>query len=150
MDIQLSQVLFQMINFGVVFAALTYFLYKPVTKMLDERATRAAEAEKIAANAAKEREEIEELKTKVKSQADKEAVKTLDKVKEQAASLKKELTSQARDEAKAEKQSALHSMEKEFSQAVFAVAEKVVGKSLDKKAHADLIDKSLKEIAKVA
>jgi len=37
MDIQLPQIIFQIVNFGVVVGALTYLLYKPVKKMLDER-----------------------------------------------------------------------------------------------------------------
>lgn len=159
MDIKLDQIIFQIINFGVVFGALTYFLYKPVTKLLEERAQKVADAEKAAAHTLRERDEIESLKSKTKSQAEKDAVKLLEKAKEQAAQLKKELEKQAKDEIRAEKEKAMKALEadkasmaremqKEFAQAVYAVAEKLLGKAVDKKAHADLIDKSLKELAK--
>ncbi len=159
MEIKLDQIIFQIINFGVVFGALTYFLYKPVTKLLEERAQKVAEAEKAAAHTLHEKDEIESLKNKTKSQAEKEAAKFLEKAKEQAAQLKKELEKQAKDEIRAEKEKAMKAldadkasmtreMQKEFAQAVYVVTEKLLGKAVDKKAHADLIDKSLKELAK--
>jgi len=159
MDIKLDQIIFQIINFGVVFGALTYFLYKPVTKLLEERAQKVADAEKATAHALREKDEIESLKGKTKSQAEKDAAKVLEKAKEQAAQLKKELEKQAKDEIRSEKEKAMKSLEaekasmaremqKEFAQAVYAVAEKLLGKAVDKKSHADLIDKSLKELAK--
>ncbi|MBI5151868.1 MAG: ATP synthase F0 subunit B [Candidatus Pacebacteria bacterium] len=159
MDIKLDQILFQIVNFGVVFGALTYFLYKPVVKMLDERAKKVVDAEKASNEALREREEAETLKSKTKSQAEKEAGKYLEKAKEQAATYKKELMQEAKDEVKAERDKAMKAwetekasmareMQKEFTLGVYTVAEKLLGKAVDKKAHADLIDKSLKELAK--
>lgn len=159
MDIKIDQILFQIVNFGVVFGALTYFLYKPVVKMLEERAKKVADAEKAAAETMHERSEVESLKTKTKTQAERDAAKLLEKTKEQALALKKDLASQAKEEIKAEKEKALKALEeekkqvvremqKEFAQSVYAVAEKLLGKAVDRKAHADLIDKSLKELAK--
>jgi len=89
MDIKLNLILFQVVNFGVVFGALVYFLYKPVVKLLDARAKKTADAEKAAAETLKEREETEVIKTKTKAQAEKEAAKLLEKTKEQATALKR-------------------------------------------------------------
>ena len=47
-----------------------------------------------------------------------------------------------------EKSAMIREMQKEFAQGVYSVAEKLLGKGVDKKAHAELIDKSLKELAK--
>jgi len=160
MQIQLSQILFQLLNFGVVLAGLSYLLYKPIIKLLDERATRIAAAEKAAAEAHAEKASIDELKKKAKIEAEKEAAKLLDKAKEDAAALKKELVKKAKDELAAEHEKAvkgwaaeqksqIDAMHKEFAQAVYAVSEKVIGEAIDKKAHAALIDKGLKELAKV-
>ena len=44
MDIQLPQIIYQLVNFGVVFGAVTYLLYKPVQKILDERSKRIADS----------------------------------------------------------------------------------------------------------
>lgn len=160
MDIKLDQILFQVVNFGVVFGALTYFLYKPVTKMLEERAQKVAAAEKAAEETMRERGEIDKIKGKTQLQAEKEAAKLIEKAKEQAAELKKELTQKAKEEVKAEREKALkawteekaglvRNMKQEFSQAAFAVAEKLIGKAIDKKGHAELIDTSIKELAQV-
>ncbi len=159
MDIKLNLILFQVVNFGVVFGALVYFLYKPVVKLLDARAKKTADAEKAAAETLKEREETEVIKTKTKAQAEKEAAKLLEKTKEQATALKKELGSEAKAEIQAartkalknweeEKSAMIREMQKEFTQGVYSVAEKLLGKAVDKKTHAELIDKSLKELAK--
>lgn len=159
MDIKLNLILFQIVNFGVVFGALVYFLYKPVVKLLDERAKKTADAEKAAMETVKVREEAEEIKAKTRSQAEKDAGKLLEKTKEQAIALKKELSAEAKaaiqaDRAKAlknweeEKSAMMREMQKEFAQGVYSVAEKLLGKAVDKKTHAELIDKSLKELAK--
>ena len=160
MDIQFPQILFQILNFGVVLAGLSYLLYKPILKLLDERAERIASAEKSAAEAHAEKASIDELKKKAKHDAEKEAAKLLDKAKEDAAALKKELVKTAKEELAvehekavkawaAEQKSQVSAMHKEFAQAVYAVSEKVIGQEVDKKTHAELIDKGLKELAKV-
>lgn len=161
MEIRLDQILFQIINFGVVFAALTYFLYKPVVKMLEERSRKTAEAEKAAMASLEEKANIDTLKAKAKTQAEREAMQLLDKAKTQAAELKKELSAKVKDEVKAEREKALKNLEaekknslaqldREMADAVVAVSAKVLGKAIDKKEHAALIEKSLKEIAALA
>jgi F0F1-type ATP synthase membrane subunit b/b' len=55
MEINFLQILFQAINFGVVFGAITFLLYKPVMKMLDERAKKIAEGQSAAEKSIRER-----------------------------------------------------------------------------------------------
>lgn len=159
MDIKLNLILFQIVNFGVVFGALVYFLYKPVVKLLDERAKKTADAEKAATETLREHEEIETIKTKTKAQAEKEGAKLLEKAKEQSVALKKELNAEAKSEIQGERTKALKNweeeksamireMQKEFAQGVYSVAEKLLGKAVDRKTHTELIDKSIKELAK--
>ncbi|HZZ98943.1 MAG TPA: ATP synthase F0 subunit B [Candidatus Saccharimonadia bacterium] len=158
MDIRLDQILFQIINFGVVFGAVTYFLYKPVTKMLEERSQKTLEAENAAAEAMAEKASIDALKAKAKLQAEKDAAKMLDMAKSQAGELKKKLEADAKVVVKAEREKAVKSMEQEkkamqaelerqAASAVVAVTAKVLGKAISKTEHAALISKSLKEIA---
>ncbi len=158
MDIKLDQILFQIVNFGVVFGAIVFLVYKPVMKVLDERAKKIHDADKAAEESLKEKDAIEELKKKEKIRAEKETAKMMEKAREQAAELKKELAEKARSEIKLDKEKAMKSwelekkaesaaMRKEFSDAVYAVTEKVLGKAVDKKTHASLIDKGLKELA---
>lgn len=161
MDIRLDQILFQIINFGVVAGALTYFLYKPVVKMLEDRSQKVLQAEKAAQASLEEKASIDTLKAKTKTQAEKEAAQLLEKAKLQASELKKELAQKAKEEVKAEREKAMKSLElekkgyqadleREMASTVYAVTEKVLGKAIDKKEHAALIDKSLKEIAALA
>jgi len=156
MDIKLAQIIFQIINFGVVAVGLTYLLYKPVSKILDERAKKAEEAERAYAEAAKKQAELDELKANAKKDAEKESFKIVAEAKKDADAVKKQLLEDAKKEALSEKEkqmkafkdeqnSMLTQMQKEFGQSVFAVAENVVGK-LDKKQHEALIDQAIKDL----
>jgi len=157
MDIQLPQILFQMVNFGVVAGALTYLLYKPVLKILDERSKRIEEAQQAAASNLREKEEMEKLKEEELSKVRKEAQQILDKAKELAKKTKIEAVTEAKDLAEAELTKARQGWEKEqkkiaaemreqFASSVLAVSEKVLGKTLDQKAQGKLIDAELKNI----
>src|SRR5438105_2555479 len=99
MDIEWSQILFQVINFGVVVGALTYLMYKPVKKMLKERSDRIEEAQKAAEITIAEKQQIEEMKKKTQRDAEKEAAKLLDQASEETAAKKKEIMAQAKKEA---------------------------------------------------
>jgi F-type H+-transporting ATPase subunit b len=159
MEIQLVQILFQAINFFVVFGALTFLLVKPIVKILDQRAQRVADAQKAAGETLLEKEQIEAYKAKVKKATDKKAAEALDEAKQRAKDKEKELISEAKDKAKAEitkmtsdwkmeakKQES--KMKKEFEVAVVKAAQKVIGKSLDAKKHSALIDSELDALLK--
>lgn len=159
MEIHGLQILFQIINFGVVFGAILFLLYKPIMKLLDERRQKVEAGERAAAESLKEKEEIEALKKKAKLAADREGAKVIEKAEEQAKELKATLTKQAKDEVKAlkdkemakwedEKKAMREQMEKQVSELAIAVAAKVLGAEVDKKAHAKLIDTSIKELEK--
>lgn len=160
MEIKLAQILFQIINFGVVFGALTVLLYKPILKMLDARAEKISKAAQAADETLRERDEVEQIKKKSKLQSDKDAAKLLEKAREQAQELKKDLVKQAKEELKLEREKTMESwkqekqtlareMEKQFASAVYAVSEKLLGSAIDKKSHAKLIDAGIKDIVKI-
>jgi len=159
MEIQVSQILFQAINFFVVFGALTYLLVKPIVKILDQRAQRVADGQKAAAESLIEKDQIDAYKAKVKKATDKKAAEALDEAKLRAKDKEKELIIEAKDKTKAEiekmkadwkievkKQES--KMKKEFEVAVLKAAEKVIGKSLDAKKHAAIIDSELDALLK--
>jgi F-type H+-transporting ATPase subunit b len=156
MDIQFPQILFQIINFGVVFGALTYLLYKPVKKMLAERSMRIEEAQKAAEVTIAEKKAIDDMKVQAKKQAEKEAAEILEKAVVDAAARKKQLMSEAKKEAEAEltrmmetgksaERAMLKDMESKFAEAVISTTEKLVG-SFDKKASQKVIDAELKNL----
>lgn len=159
MEIQVAQILFQAINFFVVFGALTFLLVKPIVKILDQRAQRVADAQKAAAETLQEKEQIEAYKAKVKKATDKKAAELLEEAKQKAKDKENELIAEAKVKAKAEiekmkadwkkevsKQEKM--MKKDFEEAVLKTAEKVIGKSLDAKKHSDLIDSELDALLK--
>ena len=159
MDIQLPQILFQIINFGVVAGALTYFLYAPVKKVLDERAAKIEEAQKAAEITIAGKHQIEEMKKKIKKDAEKEASKIIEEAVQAAQSRKKEITTEERNKVKAdftkkmeewenEKRAYIEDIKKSFADSVVMTAEKVIQESLDKKAHTKLIDMELDQLLK--
>lgn len=159
MEIKLDQILFQIINFGVVFGALTYFLYKPIVKLLDERARKVAEGMRAAEQSMTERSQVEAMKKTAKAQAEKDAAKHIEEAKKQAEQLKRELTAkmkaelaQERDRVVAawaqEREQMLAKMHKEFATAVTTVAGKVAEASIDEQKHKTLIDKGIEELAR--
>lgn len=159
MDIQIPQILFQIINFGVVFGALTYFLYRPIQKILEERAQRIEEGQVAAQANLTEKQKIEELKKQSKKEAEKQAAQILDEARKDAQKTSQELVAKAQEHAKAQilkfqaewqeqKKEMLKELKQQFAEAVIATSEKVVGASLDKKAHAKLIDEELNSLLK--
>ena len=157
MDIQLPQIIFQIINFSVVMGALTYFLYKPVLKVLEERQKRVEEAQRAAEESITEKNRISELEKEVIAKAEKEAAAILDKARENAKASESEILAAAKKQAKAEiekmtisweeeKKQHLTDMKNEFISTVITTAEKVVGESLDSKKHQKLIDAQLKSL----
>ncbi len=156
MNINIWQILFQIINFGVVAGALSFLMFKPIRKMLEERSDRIEQAQKAAELTLAEKKQLDELKKKAQKAAEKEAATLVDQMSEEIAAKRKALLAEAKKEAAkeiekmresfaAEKESMVEGMKKEFADAVVATAEKVVS-SLDKKAHAKLIDSELKEL----
>lgn len=161
MQIDILQILFQLINFGIVVGALTFLMYKPILKTLQRRAEKVAASQKAADELIKEREEIEQIKKKESAKAKQEAAKLMNEAKEQVDEKKQELLKKAKEEVKAyvadekakwdkEKVNLKKSMEKEFTQAVFTVTEKLVGRAdvIDTKTHGKLIDQSIDEVLK--
>lgn len=159
MEINVLQVLFQIINFGVVFGALTYFLTKPIIKMLDDRRTQTEEAAKAAEMSLRERDSVEAMKKKAKVQSEKDAQAIIDAAKVEAKELKSTLTKEAKEEVSALRAKEIAKMEsemkgkqeeseKEVIKLSVAIASKVIGKEVDEKTHQSLISQSIKDLAK--
>lgn len=153
------KILFQIINFSVVIGALTYLLYKPILKVLEERSKKIEEAQIEAQKALQEKEKIEEMKKAARKEAEKEAAKIIEEAKKTAEDFLQQNMDEARNKAKSEiarmkadyqeqQAASMKNMKQEFSDAVIAVSEKVIGQSLDKKAQAKLVDAQLDELLK--
>lgn len=159
MDIQFSQILFQLINFGLVFGALSYLMYKPVLKTLKQRSTKIQESQKAADDLITQKADMDKTNQKTLTQAKKEATELLADAKKQADKKKEELMSKAKSDVQQyltdekekwnqEKQQLIKQLEKEMSEAVFSISEKVLGESIDNKSQSKLIDQSIAEVLK--
>jgi F-type H+-transporting ATPase subunit b len=144
------------VNFIVLFVLLRIFLYKPVLKMLDERAKRTKEAMELADATKKD---YEEARTEVQKQIEKgrqeaqaivaQAMQAGERLKEES---RNEATKQAqviidraRAELETERDKIIGEMRREFVNIAIAAAGKVIKETLDKEKHHKLIDETLQE-----
>ncbi|MGB9627531.1 MAG: F0F1 ATP synthase subunit B [Thermodesulfobacteriota bacterium] len=144
------------INFIVLLVLLRLFLYKPVLKMLDERARRTKEAMELAEVTKKE---YEQAKVEVQRQIDQgrqeaqaliqQALQTGERLKEES---REEATKQAqtiidrtRAELESEREKIVDHLRKEFVEIAMAAAEKVIQETLDKEKHRKLIEETLQQ-----
>jgi F-type H+-transporting ATPase subunit b len=101
MEIKLYQLLFQMINFGVLLFVFFKFLYKPILKVLDQRSQRIDEGLLAAQKNLEEKEKLEAFKKAELLKAEKQAQKIIDDTKAEAQVLAQKLLEEAKIQAQA-------------------------------------------------
>ena len=149
-------VLGQFISFGILLALLIIIGYKPITKMLDERSQRIKEsmdqAEFIKQETAKTEQMVQEQLTEARKQGQDlvvQAEQIGERLKEEARQQAKKdaeaIVARARSEIKAENEEAIAQLRKEFVDVAIQAAEKVINRALDKEAHRQLIEETLRE-----
>lgn len=114
MEINIYQILFQILNFGVVMYLLNKLLYKPVTKMLDDRAKKINEGMSQAEKNLKAGEEIEKTKKAELSKARKEAGAIIAAAEVDAKKKADEIIKKAHEKAKEEVANMTKAAEKEI------------------------------------
>jgi len=146
------------INFIILFVLLRLFLYKPVLRMLDERARRTKEAMEMAEATKKE---YEEARVEVQKQIDQgrheaqaiiaQAIQTGERLKEEsrqeAAKQAQMIIEKTRSEMEMERDRIIDNLRREFVDISIKAAEKVIRETLDKERHRRLIEETLKESA---
>jgi F-type H+-transporting ATPase subunit b len=144
------------VNFIVLLVLLRLFLYKPVMKVLDERAQRTKEAMDLAEATKKE---FEQAKGEVQKQIEKgrqegqaiitQAMQVGERLKEEsrqeAAKQAQGMIDRARSELEAERDKIVGDLRREFVDISIAAAEKVIKETLDKEKHRKLIEETLQE-----
>ena len=147
----------QLINFTLLLLLLYFIAYKPIRRMLDER------AEKVKASM-EQAEQMKEMMTKteelVKAEMDAARVERqnlLTQAEQAGQQLKTEAREQARQDAEAivakaraeialERDEAIAVLKREFADLAIMAAEKVINETLDKEKHRKLIDEVLEHI----
>jgi F-type H+-transporting ATPase subunit b len=102
MSIKWYQLLFQLINFGVLVFVLNRFLYRPILKIIELRNKKIQDSIKAAEETLKEKAKIEIIKKKVVEEAEKEAVKIVEQAKSQADKTSRKIIEAAKIQAEQE------------------------------------------------
>lgn len=145
-----------LINFLLLLGLLTLVLYRPVTRMLDERSAKINESLQEAERIKKESVQAEEA---VKAQVEAgrkegqaiiaQASQIAERVKEEARAGAKDeantLIAKARTEIEREREESYNQLRQEFVDLAILAAQKVINQTLDKKAHQQLIEETFKE-----
>lgn len=158
LGLNLTSLVAQLINFTILLVVLRLFAYKPILRMLDSRTARIKEglalAEKAREDAAKGEQEMKAQLNAARQEGQNvlaQAAKLGEQVKEEArvgAKLEAEaLMAKAQAEAKREREKTIDELRREFSDIAVLAAEKVINKTLDKKAHERLIEDTLQSSA---
>ena len=156
LGIDLPSLLVQLINFLLLLGVLVLFLYKPITKMLDQRSQRIKESMEQAEQIKERMAQTEaEVKAQVES-ARKEGQAIIGQASQIGDRLKEEARREARQEAEAlvararseisrERGEVIDQLRHEFADIAIQAAEKVINQTLDKRAHQRLIEEVLEE-----
>lgn len=127
----------QAVNFGILVAALWYFLYRPVMNLLDERRAKIEQGVKSAESAERRLGEIEQERDDVLQKATNEATSIISTSKERAeeqasgivagANKRAEtIVDQAQAQAAESKEQALRESESQIARAAILAAEKIM------------------------
>ena len=101
MQIHWYQLLFQIINFGILIFVLNKFLYSPIVKIIDQRNKKIQDGIKAAEKNLEEKANLEEFKKRIQLKAEKEATDILSKARQQADQQSKEMLNESKSEAQA-------------------------------------------------
>ena len=154
LGISLTGLLAQLIGFAILLIVLRLVAFKPIMRMMDERSARIREgleaAEKMKdqatqadATVQKRLEEARQEGQGLIGQSQQIASRIQDEARQQARTEGEALLARARSEIGLERDEAIAQIRREFADLTITAAEKVIGQSLDKKAHERLIEEVL-------
>ena len=156
LGINLSLLVVFIVNFIILLVLLRLFLYKPVMKVLDERAKRTKEAMELAEATKKEygqaKEEVQRQIEKGRQEGQAiitQALQTGERLKEEsrseAAKQAQLVIDRTRGELESEREKIVDVLRKEFVDIAISAAGKVIKETLDKEKHRKLIEETLQQ-----
>jgi F-type H+-transporting ATPase subunit b len=151
-----SSLIAQVISFGLLLLVLRMFAYKPIMKMLDQRAQRIRESLEAGERAKQEAVSAEKEVAKKIEEASASGQKIVEQASKAAEDVRRRAEQDARKEAEAiiekakaetvrEKEESMTELRKEVADLAVAVAGKAISRSLDKETQRALIDNVMKE-----
>lgn len=149
----------QAVNFAIVMAVLYFFAMKPLKKLMDERSKTIQGG---LDNAEKQKELLAASKSEydsVLNKAKKEASEMLAKVRKEGEDMRSEMLEKSKEESnkvlsagiakfEEEKKRMLSEAKNEIVSIVMSATESVLGKAVDQKVEAKLVEESLTELKK--
>jgi len=161
LGIQPVSLITQIINFLIMVFVLTKLLYKPILKILEERKKKIEESLELTEKLKKDIQANEEKKHEIIDKAKAEGKKIIEEAKKSAKQVEAELIKKAQAEAAAivvkskkeieiEREELEKKLKKQTVEIAGAMAEKIINSVLSEKDHRNIIEKKLKEIAKLS
>ncbi|MBU2535005.1 MAG: F0F1 ATP synthase subunit B [Chloroflexota bacterium] len=156
LGINVPILLAQIVNVVILLVVLYFVAYKPVMRMLDQRSKRIKDSmeqtDAIKEQAARAEEEVKKQLAAAGKEGQKRIAQAAqageeirEKAKQSARQEAEALITRARGEIQRERDEAISELRKEVVDITIMAAEKVIDRSLDKKAYRELIDKVLEE-----
>ena len=145
-----------LVNFLLVLLLLYRFAYKPILRLMDQRAERIRESLEAADTARQEAASSQEAIQEQITEARREGQRIMDQAREASERFRTEEMDKARQEAEAfverakediarERDTALQEVRASFGDLAITAAERVIRSSLDRQAHEELINQVLEE-----
>ncbi|MDE2766284.1 MAG: F0F1 ATP synthase subunit B [Chloroflexota bacterium] len=154
LGVDLTSLIVYLVNFGVLLLILYFFAYKRVLRMLDERSGRIKGSLEEAERVRRESEEREAEMQRVFEQNRQESQRLLAEAREMAQRQRDEtrrqaeadvarLKSNAEADIRRERDAAVEEVRQQFANLAVTAAERIIHRTIDRKAHQDLIDEVL-------
>ena len=156
LGINLPSLIAYLVNFAILLGILYLLAYKPIIRLLDQRADRIRESLAAADQARQEATSAREAIDEQINEARREGQRLLDQAREASERFRTEEMGRARGEAEAfierahtdiqrERDAAIQEVRANFGDLAITAAERVIRRSLDRQAHQELISQVLEE-----
>ncbi len=156
LGVHLPSLLIYLVNFLLVLGLLFAFAYRPILRLMDQRADRIRESLEASERAREEAASSQQAVEDQLVEARREGQRIMDQSREAAERFRAEEMERARNEAEnfvaraqadiqRERDAAIEEVRSNFSDLAITAAERVVRRSLDRQAHEDLITQVLEE-----
>ncbi len=156
LGINLPSLIAYLLNFLILLGILYLMAYKPIIRLLDQRAERIRESLAAADQARQEATSAREAIEEQINEARREGQRLLDQAREASERFRSEEMERARGEAESfierahadiqrERDAAIQEVRANFGELAITAAERVIRRSLDRQAHQELITQVLEE-----
>lgn len=157
MEVVLPQIIFQAINFFILFGALSFLIYRPIMKIFQDRAKRIEDGQRAAQEAIEQQALLSEMEQQKRLEMEQKMADLLEDASNQAQEHKNKLMERAKLDAAEYQQKQRIKWDQEKSQllleyrhsmvdAVILATEKVIQNKLTKSDKSEMIDRQLDEV----